>query len=322
VLLANPRGFCAGVDRAVRIVEAALDLYGKPVYVRHEIVHNHHVLAALTARGAVFVRDLAEVPPGVTVIFSAHGVSPAVWQQAAARQLNVIDATCPLVTKVHQEVARHARTGRTVFLVGHRDHPEVVGTLGHYSAGRAGGDGATRIKVIESEADAEAAEAGDGDDVAYVTQTTLSVDGTAAILAILKRRFPQLVGPRTDDICYATQNRQRAVRTLAAQCDVIIVIGADHSSNSMRLREAAAGMGVPAYLVDHCTLVERGWFDGVRTIGVTSGASVPEMLVQELLGRFRGWWPDMVEESIGEAETVHFRMPRELMQREPDGVPA
>jgi 4-hydroxy-3-methylbut-2-enyl diphosphate reductase len=307
VVLANPRGFCAGVDRAIRIVETALEQYGRPVYVRHEIVHNHHVLASLTERGAIFVKDLQDVPAGARVIFSAHGVSPSVWAEAGERALKTLDATCPLVAKVHQEVTKHARAGRTVFVIGHRDHPEVIGTIGHFA-----GAGGIRVVTIEDESAAANVVVDEPDNVAYVTQTTLSSDHTAQIVAILRRRFPRLHGPHGHDICYATLNRQRAVQSLAQLCELVVVLGASHSSNSARLRETAEAAGVPAYLVDCEERVDRAWFAGKDTIGVTSGASVPELLVARLLARFREWWPDMIEESIGEPDTLYFRMPREL----------
>jgi 4-hydroxy-3-methylbut-2-enyl diphosphate reductase len=305
VLLANPRGFCAGVERAIASVERALDLYGAPVFVRHEIVHNRHVVESLRARGAVFVEQLDEVPEGALVMWSAHGVAPAIEEAAARRRLRVIDATCPLVTKVHLEVAEHARAGRTVFVIGHRDHAEVQGTVGHYR-------GTGRIQVIEGESEAAAVPADGALDAAFVTQTTLSLDDTARTLAALRARVPHLVGPHKDDICYATQNRQRAVRELAGQCDAVVVIGAAHSSNSVRLREVAQAAGVRAWLVDCADDVERAWFDGCETIGVTSGASVPEPLVQALLARLRGWWPQLEEQRIGTPEHIHFRLPRAL----------
>jgi 4-hydroxy-3-methylbut-2-enyl diphosphate reductase len=307
VVIANPRGFCAGVDRAIRIVETALAQYGRPVYVRHEIVHNHHVLASLTERGAIFVKDLQDVPLGARVIFSAHGVSPRVWAEAGRRGLKTLDATCPLVAKVHQEVTKHARAGRTVFVIGHSDHPEVIGTIGHFDDA-----GGTRAVIINDETTAANVVVDDPDNVAYVTQTTLSSDNTAQIIATLERRFPRLHGPHGQDICYATLDRQRAVQSLARLCELVVVLGASHSSNSVRLRETAEAAGVPAYLVDCEKRVEREWFVGKDTIGVTSGASVPELLVVRLLTKFREWWPDMIEESIGEPDTLHFRMLREL----------
>jgi 4-hydroxy-3-methylbut-2-en-1-yl diphosphate reductase len=313
VILANPRGFCAGVERAVRIVEVALEQYGSPIYVRHEIVHNRHVIDALTERGAIFVEDLSDVPRGARVIFSAHGVSPAVWSEARARALNIVDATCPLVTKVHLEALTQARNHRTLIVIGHRDHPEVIGTVGHYLA--SGGD---RVLVVEDEAAAEKVAIDVAKDIAYVTQTTLATDQTARIIAVLQRRIPSLVGPPREDICYATTNRQRAVQALAERCDVIIVLGANHSSNSVRLREVAQAAGADAFLVDDETKIDPRWFEHREIIGVTSGASVPELLVHRLLIKFRIWWPDLIEENLGQPETVQFRLPRELA-RDPPG---
>ena len=313
VVLANPRGFCAGVERAVRIVEVALEQYGSPIYVRHEIVHNHHVIATLTARGAIFVEDLSDVPRGSRVIFSAHGVSPTVWSEARSRGLKVVDATCPLVTKVHLEALTQARNHRTLIVIGHREHPEVIGTVGHYL-----GSGSGRVVVVEDEAAAENVAIDVDEDVAYVTQTTLATDQTARIIAILQRRIPSLVGPPREDICYATTNRQRAVQALAERCDVIIVLGANHSSNSVRLREVAQAAGVEAYLVDDEAKIDPSWFEHREIIGITSGASVPEVLVQRLLVRLRIWWPDLIEENLGQSETVQFRLPRELA-RDPPG---
>lgn len=306
VVLANPRGFCAGVVRAIDIVELTLERFGPPVYVRHDIVHNGHVVADLAARGVVFVEDLQAVPKGMKVIFSAHGVGPAVWREAADRGLPVIDATCPLVLKVHQEVSAYAKAGLTVFLIGHRGHPEVIGTIGHY-------EGAPdRIHVIESVADAERAVAVDPNEVGYATQTTLAADAVAPIVAALVRRFPRLRAPHAADICFATQNRQRAVRRLAESCDVVLVIGGRQSSNSVRLREVASAAGTPAYLAECAAEVRPEWFTGVGCIGLTAGASVPEVLVQQVLDRLRLWWPDLAVSSIGEPETLRFRLPREL----------
>ncbi|HTU55003.1 MAG TPA: 4-hydroxy-3-methylbut-2-enyl diphosphate reductase [Acetobacteraceae bacterium] len=307
VVLANPRGFCAGVERAISTVEAALEQFGGPIYVRHEIVHNRHVLAALTRRGAVFVEDLQDVPLGARVIFSAHGVAPTAWREARARALKIIDATCPLVTKVHLEAVAHARAGRTLLVIGHRGHPEVVGTVGQYL-----GAGGARIEVIEDRAMAEKLVVDGPEQIAYVTQTTLSADYVAGVVVTLQRKFPRLLAPHREDICYATSNRQRAVQAIAGRCDVVIVIGADHSSNSARLCEVAQAAGVAAYLVDSDEKVDRAWFRNDGTIGVTSGASVPEVLVEGLLAKFRRWWPDLVEETLGEPEKLHFRVPREV----------
>jgi 4-hydroxy-3-methylbut-2-en-1-yl diphosphate reductase len=307
VVLANPRGFCAGVVRAIDIVELALQRFGPPIYVRHDIVHNGHVVADFAARGVVFVEDLRQVPAGVRVIFSAHGVGPAVWQEAASRDLPVIDATCPLVLKVHQEVAAYARAGCSVLLIGHRNHPEIIGSLGHY------GGAADCIHVIETVGDAQRVSVADPAAVAYATQTTLALDAVAPIIAALKHRFPKLRGPRAADVCYATQNRQRAVLSLTELCDMVLVIGARQSSNSVRLREVAAAAGVHAYLTDNAAGLKPEWFAGIETIGLTAGASVPEALVAQVLDRLRRWWPDLIVESIGELESVQFRLPSELV---------
>ena len=306
VVLANPRGFCAGVARAIEIVDLALERFGPPVYVRHDIVHNHHVVADFAARGVVFVEDLGDVPAGMRVIFSAHGVGPSVWTEAASRDLPVLDATCPLVVKVHQEVAAFGRAGTTVFLIGHRGHPEVTGTLGHYQ-----GD-PSRIQVIETAAEAERVQAANPSDVGYATQTTLAADAVAPIVDVLRRRFPLLRAPHAADICYATQNRQHAVRSLAAICDVVLVVGGRHSSNSVRLREVAEAAGAPAHLAECAAEVDPAWLAGAATVGLTAGASAPELLVRQVLDRLRQWWPDLTVSSIGEPETLHFRLPREL----------
>jgi 4-hydroxy-3-methylbut-2-enyl diphosphate reductase len=307
LILANPRGFCAGVERAIEIAERALDLFGAPVYLRHEIVHNQYVVDGLRARGAVFVEDVADVPDGSTVIFSAHGVAPTVWREAEDRNLSIIDATCPLVAKVHLEVVQCAREGRTVILIGHRNHVEVVGTLGHYQS-----HGRGTIHVIESEHDAATIDVPPDAAMSYVTQTTLSVDDTARIVAILRQRFPQLRGPHKNDICYATQNRQRATRELAERCDVLIVVGARHSSNSVRMEEVASATGTATHLVPDAAQLEPEWFAGHDVIGVTSGASVPERLVDDVIERIRQWWPGLTVDSFGLAEDLHFRLPREL----------
>lgn len=308
IVLANPRGFCAGVERAIKVVEMALDLFGAPVYVRHEIVHNHYVVERLRALGAVFVDTLDAVPDGAHVIFSAHGVARAVYDEAARRGLDALDATCPLVTKVHLEVVQHGLAGRAVFVIGHRDHPEVVGTLGHYPE-----EARARITVVEDEVQAAAAQIDSARGVAYVTQTTLAHDDTERVINVLRGRFADLRGPHGDDICYATQNRQQAVRQLAQLCDTVIVLGARNSSNSLRLCEVASAGGVAAHLVDDDEGVDGSWFDGVDTVGVTAGASVPEVLVQRLLARFRQWWPGLVVEELGDSEDQHFRPPRALI---------
>ncbi|HTP38857.1 MAG TPA: 4-hydroxy-3-methylbut-2-enyl diphosphate reductase [Steroidobacteraceae bacterium] len=307
ILLANPRGFCAGVDRAIEIVERAIELFGAPIHVRHEVVHNRNVVERLRALGAVFVQELDEVPDGATVIFSAHGVSTAVEQEAARRQLNVFDATCPLVTKVHMEVSRFAREAREVILIGHAGHPEVEGTMGRFDSSFGG-----RILLIESVADVERAEVRAPERLAFVTQTTLSVDDTAAIVAALKRRFPQLQAPRKEDICYATQNRQDAVKQLLERCDVLLVVGSKASSNSNRLRELADRAGVPGYLVDGAEDLRREWLDGRQAIGLTAGASAPETLVKQVIGRLREWGAVAPEELHGIEEHVVFALPRAL----------
>ncbi|HEY0768304.1 MAG TPA: 4-hydroxy-3-methylbut-2-enyl diphosphate reductase [Steroidobacteraceae bacterium] len=307
VLLANPRGFCAGVDRAIDIVERALELFGRPIHVRHEVVHNRHVVERLRALGAVFVDELAEVPEGATVIFSAHGVSNAVEEEARARRLTVFNATCPLVTKVHMEVQRYAREGRDVILIGHAGHPEVEGTMGRFD-GSCGG----RIHLVESIADVGALEVRNPQQLAFVTQTTLSVDDTAGIVAALRGRFPGLATPRREDICYATQNRQDAVKKLLEQCDVLLVVGSRTSSNSNRLRELADRAGVPGYLIDGPADLRAEWFHGKRAVGVTAGASAPELLVQQVVEHLGRWGGEAPREVIGREESVFFTLPREL----------
>ena len=314
VLLANPRGFCAGVDRAIDIVERAIDLFGAPIFVRHEVVHNRHVVERLRERGAVFVEELREVPSGATVIFSAHGVSHAVENEARQRGLKVFDATCPLVTKVHMEVQRYAREGREVILIGHAGHPEVEGTMGRFDTSFGG-----RMVLIGNAAEAERLEVRDPANLAFVTQTTLSVDDTAEIVATLRRRFPQLATPRKEDICYATQNRQDAVKKLLTACDILIVVGSRASSNSNRLRELAERSGVPGYLVDGPQDLRREWFDGKDSVGLTAGASAPEVLVQGVLEQLRAWGARLPREVAGREEKVTFGLPREL-RREADGL--
>ncbi|HXX84157.1 MAG TPA: 4-hydroxy-3-methylbut-2-enyl diphosphate reductase [Casimicrobiaceae bacterium] len=303
LLLANPRGFCAGVDRAIAIVEHALAQFGAPIYVRHEVVHNRFVVDELKAKGAVFVDELSQVPVGGTVVFSAHGVSRAVRGEAEARGLVVFDATCPLVTKVHAEVTRLREQGREIVMIGHAGHPEVEGTMGQADGG---------IHLVESVADAAGLSVRDSTKLAYVTQTTLSVDDAAAIVDALKQRFPKIVGPKKDDICYATQNRQDAVKLMAAQCDVVIVVGSPNSSNSNRLREVAAKAGCAAYLVDDESELKRGWFEGKRHIGVTAGASAPELLVRKVMARLRELGVAEVRELDGVVERVVFPMPKGL----------
>jgi 4-hydroxy-3-methylbut-2-enyl diphosphate reductase len=307
IRLANPRGFCAGVDRAIDIVERAIALFGQPIYVRHEVVHNRFVVERLRGMGAVFVDELDEVPDDATVIFSAHGVPRSVQQEAKRRGLRVFDATCPLVTKVHMEVARFARDGRDVVLIGHEGHPEVEGTLGQFDAANGG-----RIFLVEDVEDVERLEVADPARVGVVTQTTLSVDDTADVLVALSRRFPELRTPRREDICYATQNRQDAVKELVRDSEVIVVVGSPESSNSNRLREIADKSGIPGYLVDGPDDLRREWFEGKRSVGVTAGASAPELLVQQVVARLREWGGSGAEELRGREETIVFALPREL----------
>jgi len=303
VLLAQPRGFCAGVDRAIEIVERALRVHGAPIYVRHEIVHNTHVVADLRTKGAVFVDELRQVPPGATVVFSAHGVSKAVRSEAEARGLRIFDATCPLVTKVHVEVERMRANGREVVMIGHAGHPEVEGTMGQCESG---------IHLVESAEDVAQLEVTDPDRLAYVTQTTLSIDDAARVVAALKRRFPAIAAPKKADICYATQNRQDAVKVMAPQVDLVIVIGSRSSSNSNRLREVAERFGVPAYLVDNADDVDPGWLQGRRRVGVTAGASAPEALVQALIERLKALGASGVRVLAGVEERVVFPLPKGL----------
>ncbi|MFZ2288994.1 MAG: 4-hydroxy-3-methylbut-2-enyl diphosphate reductase [Halopseudomonas yangmingensis] len=307
IKLANPRGFCAGVDRAIEIVNRALEVFGPPIYVRHEVVHNKFVVEDLRSRGAVFVEEVDQVPDDVIVIFSAHGVSQAVRQQAAERGLKVFDATCPLVTKVHLEVARYSREGRECILIGHAGHPEVEGTMGQYDAGNGGS-----IYLVEDEQDVAEVVVRDPQNLAFVTQTTLSMDDTARVIDALRARFPAIHGPRKDDICYATQNRQDAVKQLASECDLLLVVGSPNSSNSNRLRELAERMGTPAHLIDGAAEIRREWLDGVQRIGVTAGASAPDVLVREVISQLQAWGADSVEELAGQEENIVFSVPREL----------
>jgi 4-hydroxy-3-methylbut-2-enyl diphosphate reductase len=307
VLLANPRGFCAGVDRAIAIVERALELFGAPIYVRHEVVHNRFVVDGLRAKGALFVDELAEVPQGATVIFSAHGVAKKVWREAQERDLRVFDATCPLVTKVHMEVAKYASAGRDVVLIGHAGHPEVEGTMGQFEKAAGGG----KIHLVESTGDVAHLHLARPDEVAFVTQTTLSVDDTAEIIDALRRRYPTISGPRKDDICYATQNRQDAVKDLVGQCDLVLVVGSPNSSNSNRLREIAAKSGIDAHLVDNAGQIKAEWLAGKHRIGVTAGASAPEVLVREVIERLCEQGAN-VRELTGREEKVTFSLPKEL----------
>ena len=314
ILLANPRGFCAGVDRAIDIVERAIELFGAPIYVRHEVVHNRFVVDRLRSLGAVFVEELDEVPADATVIFSAHGVSKAVQAEARRRGLRVFDATCPLVTKVHMEVTRYAREGRDVILIGHEGHPEVEGTMGQFDETQGG-----CISLVEDASDVEQLQVRDPDSVGVVTQTTLSVDDTAEVLAALQRRFPSLRTPRQEDICYATQNRQDAVKKLVDGCDVVVVVGSRSSSNSNRLREIAEKNGKAGYLVDGPDDLRPEWFEGKQAVGVTAGASAPELLVQRVVARLREWGGQGAEEVVGREENVVFALPRELRDRNGSG---
>lgn len=309
LLLANPRGFCAGVDRAIDIVERAIKLFGAPVYVRHEVVHNVHVVSRLRALGAVFVDELDQVPDGATVVYSAHGVSSAVEAEGKRRELNVFDATCPLVTKVHMEVARYARDAREVILIGHHGHPEVEGTMGRFDSSKGG-----RMYLVEDVDDANQLDVHDPARLAFVTQTTLSVDDTAKIVDALKRRFPGLVSPRREDICYATQNRQDAVKKLLESCDILIVVGSETSSNSNRLRELAERAGIPGYLIDDASFLQREWFAGKRVVGLTAGASAPESLVQQVIARLREWGAEAPRNVAGVEEHVVFSLPKALRQ--------
>jgi 4-hydroxy-3-methylbut-2-enyl diphosphate reductase len=309
IILAQPRGFCAGVDRAIEIVERALQQFGAPIYVRHEIVHNAYVVKDLRDKGAIFIEELSDVPAGNTVIFSAHGVSKAVQEEALQRGLNVFDATCPLVTKVHIEVAKMRRDGREVVMIGHDGHPEVEGTMGQTEAG---------MHLVETVEDVASLQVTDGDKLAYVSQTTLSVDDTTDIIAALKQRFPNIVEPKKGDICYATTNRQEAVKFMAPQADVVIVVGSPNSSNSNRLREVAEKKGVPAYMVDNASQIDPAWLQGRLRIGVTAGASAPEILVQAVIDRLKEFGAKSVRVLDGIEENVTFPMPKGLRPRTTD----
>jgi len=307
ITLANPRGFCAGVDRAIDIVNRALDIFEPPIYVRHEVVHNKFVVDNLRERGAIFVDELHEVPDDNIVIFSAHGVSKAVQQEAKDRGLKVFDATCPLVTKVHMEVARYANKGHEVILIGHKGHPEVEGTMGQYDQA-GGGD----IYLVEDEADVNALEPKNPEALAYVSQTTLSMDDTAIVIKALRNKFPEIHGPKTDDICYATQNRQDAVKDLASQCDLILVVGSPNSSNSNRLRELGERMGAKAFLIDNADEIDASWFSEGSKVGITAGASAPEILVQQVVSRVKKLGGDDPVELSGREENITFNLPKEL----------
>ena len=303
VILANPRGFCAGVERAIAIVERALEKFGAPIYVRHEVVHNRFVCDDLRAKGAIFIEELSEVPAGNTVIFSAHGVSKAVRAEAEARGLRVFDATCPLVTKVHLEVDRLRHREREVVMIGHKGHPEVEGTMGQSAGG---------MYLVEAVEDVAGLQVADPDNLAYVTQTTLSVDDARAIIEALRARFPTIQGPKKDDICYATQNRQDATKALAGQCDLVIVVGSPNSSNSNRLREVAASRGIDAYMVDNAGYIQPAWLAGKKVVGVTAGASAPEILVEEVIERLGELGVVDVRQDLGSPESVIFPLPKEL----------
>ncbi len=309
ILLANPRGFCAGVDRAIEIVDRALALFGAPIYVRHEVVHNTFVVDGLRTKGAVFVEELDAVPDGATVIFSAHGVSPAVRNEAERRGLRVFDATCPLVTKVHMEVARYSQAGRECILIGHAGHPEVEGSMGQFDT-RQGG----HLYLVETVEDVKKLEIIHPQTLCFVTQTTLSMDDTADIIDALRARFPTIHGPRKDDVCYATQNRQDAVKELVSKVDLLLVVGSRNSSNSNRLREVAEKQGVPAYLIDNAEAIQHEWLDGCECIGLTAGASAPEVLVAQVIQRLQAWGADDVEEYAGRSEKIVFPLPK-LLQR-------
>ena len=303
ILLANPRGFCAGVDRAIDIVERAITLFGAPIYVRHEVVHNRYVVDDLKQKGALFVEELEQVPDGATVIFSAHGVSRTVQQEAAQRDLKVFDATCPLVTKVHMEVKRYRERDIEVVMIGHQGHPEVEGTMGQADNG---------MYLVEDVDDVKQLRVKSPDNLAYVSQTTLSVDDTKLVIDALKAKFPNIIGPKKDDICYATQNRQDAVRSLSRDADVVIVVGSPNSSNSNRLRELAEVIGVSSYMVDDAAQLKQQWFSDVEVVGVTAGASAPEILVKQVIDQIKSWGGKVVNEANGPQETVSFSLPIEL----------
>jgi len=306
IQLANPRGFCAGVDRAIEIVERALELFGAPIYVRHEVVHNTYVVNCLKKNGAIFVEELNEIPDDSTVIFSAHGVSQAVQLEAKSRQLKVFDATCPLVTKVHMEVSRYAQKNTNVVLIGHAGHPEVDGTMGQFS-----GDNA-HILLVENTDDVGKLDFDSNSDLAYVTQTTLSVDDTKNIISELKKRYPDIQGPKKDDICYATQNRQDAIKSLTQSCDIILVVGSPNSSNSNRLKELAIKNKIPGYLVDNASELKKEWFENIETVGLSAGASAPELLVDEVIEKIKEWFGAELSSDSGPKENIIFQLPKEL----------
>ena len=306
IQLANPRGFCAGVDRAIEIVERALEIFGAPIYVRHEVVHNTFVVNDLKQKGAVFVEELDEIPDDATVIFSAHGVSQAIQKEAKDRQLKIFDATCPLVTKVHLEVSRYAKNNINVILIGHAGHPEVDGTMGQFDNSNA------QMLLVEDVKDVDALNINGDAELAYVTQTTLSVDDTQDVINALRLRFPQIQGPRKDDICYATQNRQDAINILSKISDIIIVVGSPNSSNSNRLKELAIKNNVPAYLIDNAMELNKHWFDDAMTVGVSAGASAPELLVEEVIAKIQEWFGAELSSDSGPKESIVFQLPKEL----------
>jgi 4-hydroxy-3-methylbut-2-enyl diphosphate reductase len=306
LILANPRGFCAGVDRAIDIVERALELFGAPIYVRHEVVHNKFVVDGLRDKGAVFIEELDEVPDGNTLIYSAHGVSKQVQQEGKQRDLKIFDATCPLVTKVHMEVARYEKQGRECILIGHAGHPEVEGTMGQYTSTDGG------MYLVESPEDVQTLQVKNPDQLAFVTQTTLSMDDTSLVIDALRERFPNIEGPAKDDICYATQNRQDAVKSLALECDLVLVVGSVNSSNSNRLRELAEKLNTPAYLIDNADMIQADWLDGIEKVGLTAGASAPEVLVQQVVNRLKDFGMSTCREGDGKKENVEFSLPKEL----------
>ncbi|MDH3326648.1 MAG: 4-hydroxy-3-methylbut-2-enyl diphosphate reductase [Gammaproteobacteria bacterium] len=308
VLLANPRGFCAGVDRAIDIVERTIEIFGAPIYVRHEVVHNKFVVDDLKSKGAIFIDEIRDVPDDQTVIFSAHGVSQAVRKEAEDRGLRIFDATCPLVTKVHLEVIRHQRAGKESILIGHAGHPEVEGTLGQHDNKLNKG----AIYLVENTDDVRNLDVVNPSELAFVTQTTLSMDDTADIIDALRKKFPEIKGPKKDDICYATQNRQESVKLLATQCDLVLVVGSPNSSNSNRLREVSEKLGTPAYLIDNESEINREWLNNINKIGVTAGASAPDILVRQVIARLKEWGVTTVQESAGKEETIVFPLPKTL----------
>jgi len=309
-LLANPRGFCAGVDRAIEIVERALELFGAPIYVRHEVVHNKFVVDDLKNKGARFIDEIRDVPDDQTVIFSAHGVSQAVRKEAEDRGLRIFDATCPLVTKVHLEVIRHQKSGKETILIGHAGHPEVEGTLGQHDNSLEQG----AIYLVENTDDVENLNVKNPSELAFVTQTTLSMDDTADVIDALRKKFPDIKGPRKDDICYATQNRQEAVKALATKCDLVLVVGSPNSSNSNRLREVSEKLGTPAHLIDNENEIDKCWLDGVTTVGITAGASAPDVLVRQVIKKLEDWGVSTVSETDGKQETIVFPLPKVLQK--------